>query len=74
MSYKYVFVPDAAASNVLNIKGHLLIPTGYPKSKQILEKLIGEATGIIDLIEIDNSEGAKADGALTCCSVLFQLP
>ena len=53
------------SANCLNVNDNLLIPKGFPKSKQ----------NIVDLgyniIEVEMSEYRKMDGGLTCLSLLF---
>ncbi|XP_038000412.1 N(G),N(G)-dimethylarginine dimethylaminohydrolase 1 isoform X2 [Motacilla alba alba] len=71
--YDKLTVPDDAAANCiyLNIpsKGHVLLhraPEEYPESAKVFEKLKDHM-----LIPIANTELAKVDGSLTCCSVLI---
>ncbi|MCB1113705.1 MAG: dimethylargininase [Chlamydiia bacterium] len=68
-SYQFVAVPDPVASNVLRIKDTLIIQSGYPASEAIL-KLEAESRGL-KVIALNMSELIKADGALTCGSLLF---
>ena len=65
--YDKVIVPveEAYSANCLEINGKVLMPKGYPKTKTLIEQ-----KGI-DVIELDMSEFEKADGALTCKSILF---
>lgn len=65
--YRYSHVVDAAASNCVYVNGHLLRRSGneFPHSSAVLKAIGGEQ------IEVEASELAKVDGALTCCSVLF---
>jgi dimethylargininase len=56
---------ETYASNVLLINGSLLIPTGCPATKAKLETLG------LPVIELDNSEARKMDGALSCMSLRF---
>lgn len=68
-TYRKVVVPDDGAANVLYINGTLVHPTGKdisPESMKVLKSLPGEK------IELENSELHKADGCLTCCSILLQ--
>jgi dimethylargininase len=57
------FEPPAA--NALLIDKVIVYPTAYPRTRIRLEK-IG-----IEVISIDLSELSKAEGAVTCCSVLI---
>ncbi|XP_068095213.1 N(G),N(G)-dimethylarginine dimethylaminohydrolase 1 isoform X1 [Hyperolius riggenbachi] len=71
--YDKLTVPDDAAANCiyLNIpgKGHVLLhraPEEFPESVKVFEKLKDHM-----LIPVANSELAKVDGCLTCCSILI---
>lgn len=55
------------AANVLRIGGSLLFPTAFPRT---LARLRDAG---YDVTTVDASELAKAEGALTCCSVLVEL-
>ena len=54
------------ASNALLINEVVLFPKAYPLTTQILKN-----KGI-QIITLDNSEVTKAEGALTCCSIIFK--
>ncbi|XP_053325452.1 N(G),N(G)-dimethylarginine dimethylaminohydrolase 1 isoform X1 [Spea bombifrons] len=71
--YDKLTVPDDAAANCvyLNVpgKGHVLLhraPEEFPESVKVFEKLKDHM-----LIPVANSELAKVDGCLTCCSLLI---
>jgi dimethylargininase len=68
---RFLLVPDAAAANVVFANGVILAPRfdAIPDSAPVL-RAFAAAEGL-DLVEVDNSELAKADGALTCCSLLI---
>lgn len=53
------------SANCLRVNGFLLIPKGFPKSKDQILKLG------YNIIEIEMSEFRKMDGGLTCLSLLF---
>jgi dimethylargininase len=53
------------AANALMVNGTVLYQPAYPKTQARLE-----AAGIFPLL-VDESELGKAEGALTCCSLLF---
>jgi dimethylargininase len=53
------------AANALRIDTHVIYPTAYPRTMQRLER-----TGI-SIIPVDVSELIKAEGAVTCCSLIF---
>ena len=63
--YQLVSFPDNNAANCLFVNGTLLHVTKeeYPLSHPLWEQFEGPR------VELANSELAKADGALTCCSV-----
>ncbi len=56
---------EAPAANVLAINGRVLVPGGFPETS----KKISDAG--FDVFEVDNYEFMKADGGLTCRSVLW---
>ena len=56
---------EAYAANSLLINDKVIIPKGFPATKQKLLK------ADFDLIEIDMSESQKMDGGLTCLSLRF---
>ncbi|MEZ4620581.1 MAG: hypothetical protein R2867_34435 [Caldilineaceae bacterium] len=63
---KLVIDPDEVyAANTLWINDHLLMPAGFPKTKQ---KLV---TMGLPIIELETSELRKMDGGLTCLSLRF---
>lgn len=53
------------AANVLWINGTLLIPAGFPRSREKYERLG------LPILEIETSEMRKMDGGLTCLSLRF---
>lgn len=64
---KTIFVDSSepSAANALLINGKAIFPSNYPKTKAILE-----SQGI-KVISLDVSEIIKAEGAVTCCSLIF---
>lgn len=63
---KYLIPEDEAyASNSVWINDKVLVPAGYPKVKEIVEKLGYE------VITVDTSEYRKIDGGLSCLSLRF---
>lgn len=56
---------EPSAANLLRVGEHALFPTAFPKTRARL------AQAGIETIPIDASELAKAEGALTCCSLIF---
>lgn len=55
---------EPAAANALSIAGALIYPAAFPRTRQRLERL-GYRVRVVDL-----SEFAKAEGAVTCCSLI----
>lgn len=56
---------EVYAANTLWINGHLLMPKGFPTTKQTLA-MLG-----LPIIELETSELRKMDGGLTCLSLRF---
>lgn len=57
---------ESAAANVLRVQARVLLSSGCPRTRERLA-----AMGIA-AIEVDNTELAKAEGGLTCCSLLIK--
>ena len=66
--YDKVILPkeEEYCANCLVVNGSILIPKGFPKTKGLIEK-----KGF-PVIELEMSEIEKAEGALTCLSVIFK--
>lgn len=60
-----VDVDESYAANVLWVNGRILMPRGFPKTKEKLRELGA------DIIELDTNEAQKMDGGLTCMSLRF---
>lgn len=60
-------VPDdeAYAANVLSVNGLVVMPSGFPKTKDMLER------AGVEVIALDMSEFPKCEGAMTCLSILL---
>ncbi len=56
---------EPSAANVLQLADVTVVPAGCPRTRERLEK-----RGVVTCT-VDMSELAKAEGALTCCSILF---
>ena len=67
--YIFVSVPESTASNVLRIGTSLIVQEGFSASETLLQELCNQ--NHVTLIKINMSELIKADGALTCGSLLF---
>jgi len=70
-SYRLVLVPDIIAANIVRIGDTIVIQDGFPKSEEILKKLAHEDN--VKVISLPMSELIKADGCLTCGSILFNI-
>jgi len=68
--YQILRVPDKEAANCLYINGTLIhrSPEEFPESAKVFEELA------CDKLDLNMSEMAKAQGALTCCSILIRKP
>ncbi len=64
-----VFVPDVVAANVLRLGDVLVVQAGFLESERIIRGLAAELG--LRVVTLNMSELVKADGALTCCSLLF---
>jgi len=53
------------AANCLPVLGHIIYPTTFPKTRKRLEE------HGFRIAEVDLSELAKAEGAVTCCSLII---
>ena len=64
-TFERVVVPanEAYAGNSLLVNGSVLVPAGFPATRDLIERL-GMKT-----IEVDVSEFRKMDGGLTCLSI-----
>lgn len=69
--HSFLPVPDMIAANVLRIGPHVVMQAGHPGSESVIRAAC-EARGLT-LHCLSMGEFAKADGALTCCSLLFSL-
>ena len=69
LDYQFICVPEPTASNVLRVGSSLIIQEGFPASGAILQKLCDQKSVI--MLKLNMSELIKADGALTCGSILF---
>ncbi len=67
--FSIIELPDEEAANVLSINSTVIMQAGFPESESILKKLCQERG--MELKVLRMSEFFKADGALTCCSLIF---
>jgi dimethylargininase len=65
--YEFFHVPDIPASNVVFVNDCLITRCSveFPRSIELIRDKVG------GIIEVNMSELSKIDGALTCCSVLY---
>ncbi len=56
---------EAYAANTLRVNDHLILPRGFPNTREQLSRLGQE------IIELDVSEIQKMDGGVTCLSIRF---
>jgi dimethylargininase len=61
-----VDVPEECGANVLLVGDAVLVPAAAPRTAELLAGL-GRQVRLLD-----NSELTKAEGALTCCSLIFR--
>jgi dimethylargininase len=66
MEFIEVIPSEPYAANAVMIGDTVIYPTAFPKTRARLQ-----AAGL-NLILVDASELAKAEGAVTCCSILFK--
>jgi len=57
---------EAPAANVLVLGNSAIIADGFPRTRELLEE-----SGM-NCIPVDNTELAKAEGGLTCCSLIVE--
>jgi len=58
---------EPAAANIVRVRGQLIYSNAFPRTRQQLERL-----GLA-VCPVDVSELAKAEAAVTCCSLLFPI-
>jgi len=59
---------EAHAANALRIGSNLIYPSSFPRT---MESLVNRG---IDVVPVDLTELQKAEGAVTCCSLIFAAP
>jgi dimethylargininase len=57
---------ERGAANALRIGERVIYPASFPATRRRL------ATAGVDVLEVDVSELQKAEGAVTCCSLVFE--
>jgi dimethylargininase len=58
---------ESSAANALLVRGSVLFPSEFPRTAERLER------AGVRLMRVAASELAKAEGALTCCSLVFDV-
>lgn len=67
-----VWVPDQLSANVVRVGRRVLFQAGrHPESEAAIRGACEERG--LEPVRVSMAEFAKADGALTCCSLLFSL-
>jgi dimethylargininase len=62
----HVHPDEPEAANVLVVDEHVVVPASAPRTRGLLETAGFRTTAV------DASELAKAEGGLTCCSLLLR--
>ncbi len=67
-TFKIIDVPadEPRAANVLKVGDTLILPSAFPKTHELLEQ------AGFQVRTVDVSEFAKAEGGVTCTSILFE--
>jgi dimethylargininase len=66
MQFIEVDPSEPYAANAVLVDGAIIYPSSFPKTRAKLEK------AGINLLAVDADELAKAEGAVTCCSLIFE--
>jgi dimethylargininase len=66
MQFIDIDLSEPYAANAVLVGDHIIYPLAFPQTRKRLE-----AAGI-KLVAVDASELAKAEGAVTCCSLVFK--
>ncbi|CEP07239.1 hypothetical protein [Parasitella parasitica] len=70
--YEFVRVPEQVPSNILSLDGgkFIIYQQGFPASEKVILEQLQQKRGV-QVKSLCMSELIKADGALTCCSILI---
>ncbi|OBZ85418.1 N(G),N(G)-dimethylarginine dimethylaminohydrolase 1 [Choanephora cucurbitarum] len=70
--YEFIKIPDQVPSNILSLNNgqFAIYQDNFPKSEKVILTELGTKRGV-ELKSLCMSELIKADGALTCCSILI---
>lgn len=66
MQFVEVDPSEPYAANAVLVDGTIIYPSSFPKTRAKLER------AGINILAVDADELAKAEGALTCCSLIFE--
>ncbi|MDP3428858.1 MAG: amidinotransferase, partial [Desulfomicrobium sp.] len=68
--FRQIVCPEGEeyAANTLLVNGTLIMPSGYPRTRALLETLG------LPIAQLDTSEYRKMDGGLTCLSLRLEGP
>ena len=66
MDFVEIDPSEPYAANAVLVDDTIIYPSSFPKTKEKLE------TAGIDLLIVEADELAKAEGAVTCCSLIFE--
>lgn len=66
MEFVEVDPSEPYAANAVLIRDQVIYPSAFPRTRKRLE------SAGVKLVEVDASELAKAEGAVTCCSLIFK--
>lgn len=69
--YQFIHVPEQVPSNILSLDGgkFIIYQQNFPESEKIILEELQQKRGV-QVKSLCMSELIKADGALTCCSIL----
>lgn len=70
--YTFIKVPEEVPSNILSLDGgkFIIYQQGFPDSEKVIMEELKNQRGV-QVKALCMSELIKADGALTCCSILI---
>ncbi|GAA5804337.1 hypothetical protein EDC94DRAFT_643032 [Helicostylum pulchrum] len=70
--YTFIKVPEQVPSNILSLDGgnFIIYQKGFPESEKVIIEELKNKRGV-EVKTLCMSELIKADGALTCCSILI---
>ncbi len=71
--YTFIKVPEQVPSNILSLDDgkFIIYQKNFPESEKVILEELQKKRGV-QVTALDMSELIKADGALTCCSILVK--